>query len=331
MKKIISIVLFLIIQIFSYSFEDKYVFNAERIKKVFSEWDFVDEEKKENHYMKFINREKDVTIDISNYKKGDNPEIAEKRFYKIAINGNFNFVGNNHLSIKYLGQVSKEFIKYTETEIKKEEDFFFEKVKFAIVYTGTEEDYKEALELVKEAIDPSMKVKNRPKKVFKKPLEVDQIFDVKKLKREFDNTHKFVELEKGKNTDKTSSYVMIFLDEKKAGFRRQIIIEDNDNFSKEVITRRRDYSLKLGDDDMPGYKYIKEDKKSEKYFGVSSREYQNTYFRDKKIFDVIAMANVIVTDQYEILIINYIPEGQKEFADRQYEEYLKILSSCLKK
>ena len=45
---------------------------------------------------------------------------------------------------------------------------------------------------------------------------------------------------------------------------------------------------------MPGYKYIKEDKKSEKYFGVSSREYQNTYFRDKKIFDVIAMANVIV-------------------------------------
>ena len=100
MKKIISIVLFLIIQITSYSFEDNYVFNAERIKKVFSEWDFVDEEKKENHYMRFVNREKDVTIDISNYKKGDNPEIAEKRFYKIAINGNFNFVGNNHLSIK---------------------------------------------------------------------------------------------------------------------------------------------------------------------------------------------------------------------------------------
>ena len=36
-------------------------------------------------------------------------------------------------------------------------------------------------------------------------------------------------------------------------------------------------------------------------------------------------ANVIVTDQYEILIINYIPEGQKEFADKQYEEYLKML------
>lgn len=46
MKKIISIVLFLIIQIFSYSFEDNYVFNAERIKKVFSEWEVVKEEKK---------------------------------------------------------------------------------------------------------------------------------------------------------------------------------------------------------------------------------------------------------------------------------------------
>ena len=223
MKKIISIVLFLIIQISSYSFEDNYVFNAERIKKVFSEWDFVDEEKKENHYMRLINRENDVTIDISNYKKGDTPETAERRFHKSALEDDYVFDGNGHLSIEYLGNVSKEYIKYTEIGIRKKENFFFEKVKFAIVYTGTEEDYKEALELVKEAIDPSMKVKNRPKKVFKKPLEVDQIFDVKKLKREFDNTHKFVELEKGKNTDKTSSYVMIFLDEKKAGFRRQII------------------------------------------------------------------------------------------------------------
>ena len=327
MKKIISIVLFLIIQIFSYSFENNYVFNAERIKKVFSEWDFVDEEKKENHYMRFINRENDVTIDISNYKKGDTPETAERRFHKSALEDDYVFDGNGHLSIEYLGNVSKEYIKYTEIGIRKKENFFFEKVKFAIVYTGTEKDYKETLELVKEAIDPSMKVKNRPKKVFKKPLEIDQIFDVKKLKREFDNTHKFVELKK--NAD--PSGIMLLLDEKKAGFRRQIIIESNNNFSKEVITKRRDYSLKLGDDDMPGYKYIKEDKKSEKYFGVPSREYQNTYFRDKKIFDVIVMANVIVTDQYEILIINYIPEGQKEFADKQYEEYLKILSSCLKK
>ena len=327
MKKIISIVLFLIIQISSYSFEDNYVFNAERIKKVFSEWDFVDEEKKENHYMRFINRENDVTIDISNYKKGDTPETAERRFHKSALEDDYVFDGNGHLSIEYLGNVSKEYIKYTEIGIRKKENFFFEKVKFAIVYTGTEKDYKETLELVKEAIDPSMKVKNRPKKVFKKPLEIDQIFDVKKLKREFDNTHKFVELKK--NAD--PSGIMLLLDEKKAGFRRQIIIESNNNFSKEVITKRRDYSLKLGDDDMPGYKYIKEDKKSEKYFGVPSREYQNTYFRDKKIFDVIVMANVIVTDQYGILIINYIPEGQKEFADKQYEEYLKILSSCLKK
>ena len=327
MKKIISIVLFLIIQISSYSFEDNYVFNAERIKKVFSEWDFVNEKKSENHYMRFINRENDVTIDISNYKKGDTPETAERRFHKSALEDDYIFNGNGLLSVEYLGTASKEYTKYTEIGIEKEEDFFFEKVKFAIVYTGTEKDYKETLELVKEAIDPSMKVKNRPKKVFKKPLEIDQIFDVKKLKREFDNTHKFVELKK--NAD--PSGIMLLLDEKKAGFRRQIIIESNNNFSKEVITKRRDYSLKLGDDDMPGYKYIKEDKKSEKYFGVPSREYQNTYFRDKKIFDVIVMANVIVTDQYGILIINYIPEGQKEFADKQYEEYLKILSSCLKK
>ena len=330
MKKIISIVLFLIIQIFSYSFENNYVFNAERIKKVFSEWDFVDEEKKENHYMRFINRENDVTIDISNYKKGDTPETAERRFHKSALEDDYVFDGNGHLSIEYLGNVSKEYIKYTEIGIRKKENFFFEKVKFAIVYTGTEKDYKETLELVKEAIDPSMKVKNRPKKVFKKPLEIDQIFDVKKLKREFDNTHKFVELEYAKKKNGMPSYVMIVLDEKKAGLRRQIIIESNDNFNKKVIEKRREYNLKFGKD-MQGYEYIKEDKKSEKYFGVSSREYQNTYFRDKKIFDVIAMANVIVTDQYEILIINYIPEGQKEFADRQYEEYLKILSSCLKK
>ena len=330
MKKIISIVLFLIIQIFSYSFENNYVFNAERIKKVFSEWDFVDEEKKENHYMRFINRENDVTIDISNYKKGDTPETAERRFHKSALEDDYVFDGNGHLSIEYLGNVSKEYIKYTEIGIRKKENFFFEKVKFAIVYTGTEKDYKETLELVKEAIDPSMKVKNRPKKVFKKPLEIDQIFDVKKLKREFDNTHKFVELEYAKKKNGMPSYVMIVLDEKKAGLRRQIIIESNDNFNKKVIEKRREYNLKFGKD-MQGYECIKEDKKSEKYFGVPSKEYQNTYFKDKKIFDIVTMSNLISTDEYTILITNFIPEGQKEFADRQYEEYLKILSSCLKK
>ncbi|CAK7038228.1 hypothetical protein [Fusobacterium varium] len=330
MKKIISIVLFLIIQIFSYSFENNYVFNAERIKKVFSEWDFVDEEKKENHYMRLINRENDVTIDISNYKKGDTPETAERRFHKSALEDDYVFDGNGHLSIEYLGNVSKEYIKYTEIGIRKKENFFFEKVKFAIVYTGTEKDYKETLELVKEAIDPSMEVKNRPKKVFKKPLEIDQIFDVKKLKREFDNTHKFVELEYAKKKNGMPSYVMIVLDEKKAGLRRQIIIESNDNFNKKVIEKRREYNLKFGKD-MQGYEYIKEDKKSEKYFGVPSKEYQNTYFKDKKIFDIVTMSNLISTDEYTILITNFIPEGQKEFADRQYEEYLKILSSCLKK
>ena len=330
MKKIISIVLFLIIQIFSYSFENNYVFNAERIKKVFSEWDFVDEEKKENHYMRFVNREKDVTIDISNYKKGDTPETAERRFHKSALEDDYVFDGNGHLSIEYLGNVSKEYIKYTEIGIRKKENFFFEKVKFAIVYTGTEKDYKETLELVKEAIDPSMKVKNRPKKVFKKPLEIDQIFDVKKLKREFDNTHKFVELEYAKKKNGMPSYVMIVLDEKKVGLRRQIIIESNDNFNKKVIEKRREYNLKFGKD-MQGYEYIKEDKKSEKYFGVPSKEYQNTYFKDKKIFDIVTISNLISTDEYTILITNFIPEGQKEFADKQYEEYLKILSLCLKK
>ena len=330
MKKIISIILFLVFQMISYSFEDNYIFNAERIKKVFSEWEFVDEEKKENHYMRFINREKDVTIDISNYKKGDNPEIAERRFHKSALEDDYTFNGNGHLSVKYLGIASKEFIRYGEIGVDKKENFFFEKVKFSIVYTGVEEDYIETLELVKEAIDPSMKVNERPKKVFKKPLEIEKIFDVKKLKREFDNTHKFVEFEYSKKKDGMPSYVMILLDEKKAGLRRQIIIESNDNFNKKVIEKRRDYNLRFGKD-MQVYKHTKDDRKSEKYFGVSSREYQSTYFKDEKLFDIVVMKNLISTDEYTILITNYIPEGQKEFADRQYEEYLKILSLCLKK
>ena len=141
MKKIISIILFLTFQIAIYSFEDNYTFNAERIKKVFSEWELIKEEKKENHYLQFINRENDVTIDISNYKKGDNPEVAEKKFHKIALNGDFEFRGNNHLSIKYLGTASKEYVKHSEIGIEKGENFFFEKVKFSIVYTGVEEDY----------------------------------------------------------------------------------------------------------------------------------------------------------------------------------------------
>ena len=326
MKKIITIILFLTFQIATYSFKDNYTFNAERIKKVFSEWEFVDEEKKENHYMRFINREKDVTIDISNYKKGDNPEIAERRFHKSALEDDYTFNGNGHLSVKYLGIASKEFIRYGEIGVDKKENFFFEKVKFSIVYTGVEEDYIETLELVKEAIDPSMKVKERQKKVFKKPLEIEKIFDVKKLKREFDNTHKYVEMQKSVDP----SGLILLLDEKKAGLRRQILIESNDNFNKKVIEKRRDYNLRFGKD-MQVYKHTKDDRKSEKYFGVSSREYQSTYFKDEKLFDIVVMKNLISTDEYTILITNYIPEGQKEFADRQYEEYLKILNSCLRK
>lgn len=34
-EKIISIILFLVFQMISYSFEDNYIFNAERIKKYF--------------------------------------------------------------------------------------------------------------------------------------------------------------------------------------------------------------------------------------------------------------------------------------------------------
>ena len=129
MKKIIAVILFLTFQIAAYSFEKNYIFNAERIKKVFSEWEFVDEEKKENHYMRFINRERDVTIDISNYKKGDNPETAERRFHKSALEDDYTFNGNGLLSVEYLGSASKEYIKYTEIGIRKKENFFFEKIK----------------------------------------------------------------------------------------------------------------------------------------------------------------------------------------------------------
>lgn len=117
--------------------------------------------------MRLYNKEDDIFIDISNYQKEDNPEIAEKRFHKSSLNESFKFNGNNHLSIKYLGTASKEFLRYSETGIEKKENFFFEKVKFAIVYTGPEEDYIKTLELVKEAIDPSIKVKERPKKLLK--------------------------------------------------------------------------------------------------------------------------------------------------------------------
>ncbi|WP_235238601.1 hypothetical protein [Fusobacterium varium] len=79
MKKIISVVLFLLIQIASYSFEDNYVFNAERIKKVFSEWELEREKNEKSYFMRLYNKKNDIFIDISNYEKGDNPETTEKR------------------------------------------------------------------------------------------------------------------------------------------------------------------------------------------------------------------------------------------------------------
>ena len=75
MKKIV-LVLMIVLSSIIFS-KDNYIFNENRIRQVFSEYELVDHESKPQIWYKYIDRENDIRIQLSNYKKGDTKELVK--------------------------------------------------------------------------------------------------------------------------------------------------------------------------------------------------------------------------------------------------------------
>lgn len=342
MKKLVKIdnlsfkILLLLLILFSFSYsKDNYIFDSNRIKKVFCEWELTDEKNNENIYMRFFNKEKNIYIDISNYTNKDTPEKAEKRFHQSSIDTNFKYLRKNEDTKEILGKISNEYIFNGKKELAIENHIFFDKVKISIVVTnGDKKDYIETLKLVKEAIDITEPIQERKCLGKLKYYTIEEMFDIEKLEKEMKKNSKSGEIKKeirGKETSKTliSGYLYSVDGEKLDP--RIIWIENNKKFSREVMNKRWERYI-LGDyieTDLgnPNPIYIGEDKISEKYFGVPAKKYAVRILED---VGIIQYRYVIATDDYTLVIYNFMYNENRKATEKDYEKLLKIVYNSLK-
>ena len=329
-------ILFLLLTLFSFTYsKDNYVFDSDRIKKVFCSWELIEESKENEDFIRVYNKEKDIYIDFSNYANGDTPETAEKRFHKFSLDRNFKYLGKNEITKKILNQTSNKYTLDNPKELALKNTLFFDKVKMAIVVTnGNENDYTETLKLVKEAVDPTEPIKERKCLGKVKYYTIEEMFDIEKLEKEMKKISKTGEIKKeirGKETSKTliSGYLYSVDGEKLDP--RIIWIENNKNFSREVMNKRwKKYILEdyvetdLGN---PSPKYVGEDKISEKYFGVPVQKYAVRVLED---VGLIQYRYVIATDEYTLVIYNFMYNENRKAAEKDYEKLLKIVYNSLK-
>ena len=138
--------------------------------------------KTKNSYIDLVDRENEIRIQISDYAKDDSPKKAQERFKKSALDSGYTMATKaNQVSQKYFCVSSTTYIQNNIYGIRKEEHIFLDKVKFTVEYTGNDSDYENALNLIKEAIDPTMQIKNRSQRTFSKNYSIDNFVDKNKL------------------------------------------------------------------------------------------------------------------------------------------------------
>lgn len=114
-NRLITYIFFIICSAISYS-QDNYIFDSNRIKKVFCQWELTKEKNQTNYFMRLYNKKEDIFLDISTYAKGDNKKIAEKRFYDLAINDGYSYIETDNISDKILGENQKSILEYLKME-----------------------------------------------------------------------------------------------------------------------------------------------------------------------------------------------------------------------
>lgn len=324
-NRLITYIFFIICSAISYS-QDNYIFDSNRIKKVFCQWEITREDIQSNYFMRIYNKEEDIFIDISTYAKGDNKKIAEKRFYDLAINDGYSYIETDNISDKILGEKSKKYIGIFKDGKRIKNQLFFDQIKISIGNSSSEEEYIKTLKLIKEAIDPTVKIKDRTPIDYGEIYQVKDMFDVKKLSKSIKKYNRYVDvLEEAKGNNEVGSRISFALDDSgKAVVERSIIIEANVHFSKKVQERRwKNFAKYLS------FKNPVIDNTSIKYFGVPSIQMKSTQPQNYG-YDAVGIANIIITEDYTIWILNYVLNGDKELQKVEYNELLELTKRALK-
>jgi hypothetical protein len=323
--------IFIVYSVISFS-KDSYIYDQERIKNALYNWELTHEEQ---GFMRLTNREDDMEIQISSYKKGDTKEKAKERFDNINKKNNLAYSKYSDFAENILGIGSEQWVRMSARGNVKLEQFFFDNVKFNIYYTGSLEEYLSALMQVKKAIDPKIPLESRTRINFSKNYSIDNFIDKDKLIALFEEQYKimtFVE-EKG-NANKMSCY-KITVDKEPAD--RYMFIMASNNYSKKVIERIWNSFLEDNEELDPsgkliGYKYYGEEKKiAKKYFGVNAQIYKNSYYKENTNLKVVAVYHHIIADKFDIAIRTFEIDGNKKYnGAREYEDFLNRLNASLK-
>lgn len=128
-KRYIIFIYIIVLSVISYS-QDNYIFDSNRIRKVFYQWELTKEKNQTNYFMRLYNKKEDIFLDISTYAKGDNKKIAEKRFYDLAINDGYSYIETDNISDKILGEKSKKYIGIFKDGKRIKNQLFLIKLKF---------------------------------------------------------------------------------------------------------------------------------------------------------------------------------------------------------
>lgn len=324
-KRYIIFIYIIVLSVISYS-QDNYIFDSNRIRKVFYQWELTKEKNQTNYFMRLYNKKEDIFLDISTYAKGDNKKIAEKRFYDLAINDGYSYIETDNISDKILGEKSKKYIGIFKDGKRIKNQLFFDQIKISIGNSSSEEEYIKTLKLIKEAIDPTVKIKNRTPIDYGEIYQVKDMFDVKKLSKSIKKYNRYVDvLEEAKGNNEVGSRISFALDDSgKVVVERSIIIEANVHFSKKVQERRwKNFAKYLS------FKNPVIDNTSIKYFGVPSIQMKSTQPQNYG-YDAVGVANIIITEDYTIWILNYVLNGDKELQKVEYNELLELTKRALK-
>ena len=327
-------VIFLIISLFSFA-KDNYIFDENRIRQVFSEYELLEYQNSPYIRLDLLDRERDTRIQISSYATGDSIAKARERFHQFAIDDKSTPVNRvNQLSENRLGQDSTSYIRRTPDGIRKDEHFFFDKVKMSIDYAGDDRDYENVLQLVKEAIDPSVPLRSRPRKTFSQNYSIGNFVDRRKLEANFRKEYRNIKVEEIKGTTMDLSTYKVTIESGR--MPRAIWISSNNNYSKRVIERENDFEVQsLARKDAYGRDHAfvrrgEESKVTPRYFGVNANVYENDYMLRELNVAVVGVRRYAITDKYTVGAGTFIIDGNKEEEMKEYEKFLSLIKASLR-
>ena len=187
---------------------------------------------------------------------------------------------------------------------------------------------------MKEAIDTSVSLKNRPRRTFSKNYSIENFVDRRKLEANFKKEYRNIKVEEIRGDEMDSSSYKVTIES--GSLPRAIWIRANNNYSKKVIERRNDFEIqsqatKDADGVDHAYVHIGQDNRIiPRYFGVNAKVYENDYMLRELNIGVVGVIRYGITDKYTVGSNTFIIDGNKEEELKEYAKFLSLIKASLR-